>query len=115
MTGVDVFEYNGRDYQPTMHFRSWRVAFLNYGDSEEETKFHQMERHLLTDEVFVLLQGEATLIIDLDKKKLPMEKNKIYNIKQGVWHAIFMSEDAKVLIVEEHSTSTENSEYVEVH
>ncbi len=114
MEGVEIFEYNGRDYQPTMHFQSWRVAFLNYGDDEEEKKFHRLERHLLTDEVFVLLQGEATLVIGRDCKKLKMDKNKIYNIKAGVWHAIFMSEDAKVLIVEEHSTSTENSEYVEV-
>lgn len=43
-----------------------------------------------------------------------METGKIYNVKKGVWHQIFVSRDAKVLIVENHNTAAENSEYMQV-
>ena len=37
----------------------WSVAFLRYG--EKFAEYNQMERHLESDEVFVLLEGKATL------------------------------------------------------
>lgn len=111
MQEVEIFDYDGPNYDPTMNFESWRVAFLNYGDETEESKLRFLERHRKTDEVFVLLTGEATLILGMDMKRLPMEKYKIYNVKKDAWHSVFMSEDAKILIVENHDTAAENSEY----
>lgn len=108
---VEIYEYNGQNYNPTMNSDSWRVAFLNYGDATEKSKLTFLERHHLTDEVFVLLNGEATLIIGKDMKYMEMETGKIYNIKKDVWHSVFMSPQSKILIVENHNTSTENSEY----
>ena len=43
-----------------------------------------------------------------------MEKNKVYNVKHAVWHAITTSEDAHVLVVENDNTSKDNSEYMDV-
>ena len=40
-----------------------------------------------------------------------MQTGKLYNVKKGAWHALLMERDAKVLIVENHSTGPENSEY----
>ena len=60
----------------------------------------------------MLLEGEATLIIGLEKNLVPMEKHKIYNVKKGVWHNIKVSKDAKVFIVENDNTTYDNSEYV---
>lgn len=108
---VEIYEYNGQNYNPTMHSDSWRVAFLNYGDATEKSKLSFVERHHLTDEVFVLLNGEATLLLGLDRKEMVMEKGKIYNILKDAWHSIYMTPEAKVLIVENHNTSSENSEY----
>ena len=51
---LEIFDYTGAGYDPTMHFDTWRVAFLNYCDDFEREKFCRMERHMLTDEVFVL-------------------------------------------------------------
>ena len=111
---LEIFDYNGPGYDPTMHFGAWRVAFLNYGERFERENFTQMERHLKTDEVFVLLSGRATLVIGEQKQEYDMEPGKIYNVKQGVWHQILCSKDAKVLIVENHDTSVENSEYMDI-
>ena len=107
---LEVFEYNGDGYNPTMNFESWRVAFANFGEHFDRKRYNYLERHLLTDEVFVLISGEASLVIGKDFRETVMEKGKIYNVKKGVFHALLMSEDAKVLIVENHNTSSCNSE-----
>lgn len=40
-----------------------------------------------------------------------MRIGNIYNVKKGVYHALLMEKDAKVLIVENHNTSRDNTEY----
>lgn len=111
MKDIEIFEYNGVGYDPTMNFGAWRVALANYCEKFDKNTYTYLERHMLTDEVFVLLWGEATLITGKEFTETPMEAGKIYNVKKGAWHALSMSKDAKVLIVENHDTTRENSEY----
>ena len=108
---LEIYEYTGEGYERTMNFEHWRVALANFGESFDREKFCKIERHMLTDEVFVLLMGKATLIIGEDLKQVEMKPGKIYNVKAAVWHACWMSEDAKILIVENHNTSKDNTEY----
>ena len=110
---LEILDYMGDGYSPIMHFDEWRVAILRYAERFDRQSPIRLERHLLTDEVFVLLEGSATLFIGESMEEYPMESHKIYNVKQGVWHRIVTSEDAKVLIVENHNTSKDNSEYCE--
>ncbi len=110
--GLEIKDYTGEGYDPTHCFGAWCVAFLNC--AERFDKITYMERHLLTDEVFVLLSGTAELWIGKEATVVPMEKNLIYNVKQGVWHSIRVSRDAKVLIVENSDTAKENSEYFDL-
>lgn len=111
---LEIFEHNGADYDPTMHFGTWRVALLNYAERFDEKNFNMVERHFETDEVFVLLWGEGTLVVGEELDRVVMETGKIYNVKAGVWHQILVSRDAKVLIVENDNTVVENSEYKKV-
>ena len=67
---------------------------------------------MLTDEVFVLLEGKAALVVGEEKNVYQMEKFKIYNVKKAMWHGTAMSPDAKILIVENHNTSADNSEKI---
>ena len=110
MEGLDIIDYTGAGYKPAMAFGAWRVAFLNYAECYD--KIMKIERHMETDEVFMLLEGEATLIIGLEKTPVKMEKHKIYNVRKGIWHNIKVSEGAKVFIVENDDTTRENSEYI---
>lgn len=112
MNELEIYEYNEEGYKPMVAFESWRVAFLNYAERFDKNGIEKLERHTLTDEVFVLLEGKAVLIIGEDAKEYKMERNKIYNVKKGVWHAIAVTPDAKVLIVENDNTSKDNSEYI---
>lgn len=108
----EIYEYDGIGYERTMNFESWRVALLNY--EERFDVITKLEKHVLTDEVFVLLQGSATLIIGEEQILEPLEHCKIYNVKKGVWHALKISKDAKVLIVENHNTSLDNTFYLDI-
>ncbi len=107
---IEIFDYTGTGYEPTMNFGEWRVAFMKYSDTLSAVTTY--ERHMLTDEVFVLLEGKATLVVGEEKTVYKMEKFKIYNVKKATWHSTVMSPDAKILIVENHNTSANNSEKV---
>ena len=109
---LETFEYDGIGYKRGITFEEWTVAVLNW--EERFDKIEKLERHNLTDEVFILVEGEATLIIGEEMICVPMEKNKFYNVKAAVWHAVKVSRDAKIIIVENSNTSKENSEYLPV-
>lgn len=111
MNGIEVFKYDGAGYHPAMHFEEWRVAIANFGEHFDKENYCYLERHLMTDEVFVLLSGKAALVTGKEFTEIPLIPGNIYNIKKGAWHALLMEQDAKVLIVENHNTSRENSEY----
>ena len=110
--GLEILEYGGKGYDRTMHFGEWRVAFLNWAEKFDKGSDFPAERHLLTDEVFVLLAGSATLYIGAELAPVRLEPEKLYNVWAGVWHKVAVSRDAKLLIVENHSTGPENSEYM---
>ena len=107
--GLEISEFNGSGYDRTMIFKTWCVAFLTQDD--EYTTNTYIERHLETDEVFVLLKGKGTLFIGMERIPVEMEPCKIYNVTAGTWHNIVVSEDASVLIVENSDTDKSNSEY----
>lgn len=117
---VEVRQYSGPGYKPLVDFGAWRVAALNYLEENKPHLINRFERHLETDEVFVLLLGQAVLLIgggDDEVERIffqPMEMGKVYNIKARTWHSILMSLDASVLVIENQNTSTENSCYVEL-
>ncbi len=110
--GMEIKEHIGEGFAKLVFYQGWRVAMIHYADHFDQKNIKRYERHMETDEVFVLLKGEATLIVDGEEYK--MEPEKLYNIKAGTWHAIYMSKDASVLIVENADTSPDNSEYQEI-
>lgn len=110
--GIQIKEHTEAGFAKIVIFDTWRVAMIHYADIYDEKNIHRYERHMLTDEVFVLLEGSATLIVD--GVKYPMEKGKLYNVEKATWHAIFVSKDASVLIVENANTSPDNAEYMEI-
>jgi len=107
---LDIFQPTREGYAAVHSFESWRVAYLTY--AERFDNITRLERHTKTDEIFVLLEGSAVLLIGEDTKQMKMEKNKMYNVKKGVWHNVKVSKDALLMIVENDDTSADNSEYI---
>ena len=108
---MDVHKFDGGGFSRLVQFEGWTVAFLRY--NERFSAFTTLERHTETDEVFVLLEGEAELFIGKEER-VKMEKNTVYNIHKNVWHHIVVSKDATVLVVENSNTTAENTERVMV-
>ncbi len=114
---LKVSAYDAAGYAPVVDFQTWRVAMLNYIDELEPDQIDNFQCHSETDEVFVLLSGKCILFCaEVDEQNnitditsWDMEINKTYNIKRGVYHTHTLSEDAKVLIVENRDTDDSNS------
>ena len=114
---LEIRDYDGEGFKPLIFFGSWRVAMLRYLDELQPDHIKTMERHMETDEVFVLLRGRGTLVLGGNASKCegvmpqPMETSRLYNVKCKTWHAVLLSHDASVLLVENGDTGEANSEY----
>jgi ureidoglycolate hydrolase len=114
---LEISEFTGFGYQPLIDFGTWRVAILRFNDDAFPEKISFVERHNETDEVFVLLAGQAVLFLGEGDPQVValqpqvMESGKLYNFKRGAWHTVVMSRDCSILLVENCDTSTANSDY----
>ena len=103
---IEKKTFDGVDFKVVHQFEGWKIGFLKFSD--RFSKFDRLERHMLTDEVFILLSGEAMLYTDTEQ--MEMQKNFVYNIPKAEWHHIVVSEDAYVMVVENSSTCDDNTE-----
>jgi hypothetical protein len=114
---LEMHEYLGEGYKPLIDFNCWRVAVLRYLDELRPDRISYFERHNETDEVFVLLQGQAVLFMgeggDTVDGMIPytMKPGIFYNVRCGAWHTVALSRDATILLVENRDTARENSSY----
>ena len=110
MAGLEIYDYKDEGYERQVSFGEWTVALANYTDKWKRGNTKYIERHLKTDEVFVLLSGVGSLLIGEEMTEVKMEHGRLYNVKAGEWHQLVVEEDAKILIVENADTSSENTE-----
>lgn len=114
---LEIREHHGPDYKPLIDYHSWRVALMNYTADLLPEKISRMQKHTETDEVFVLLAGHCILFLGEGDDRaacihaVDMEPFKLYDVKKNCWHSHTFSEDAKVLIVENHDTVESNSPF----
>lgn len=114
-TAIEITDFPTTDYEPLVDYDGWRVAVLAYCENTTLPKIQSMQKHELTDEVFVLIRGNCTLLtagnggkpayINVQK----LEKYKVYNVKKGFWHNHILDEEGIVLIVENKDTNDGNS------
>ena len=111
---LEISEKNSSGYHIINFFESWRVAIYN---EKPEYLANYMERHLETDEVFILLKGKCKLFVSEeinqieDIKIVEMLPINFYNVKSNIWHNIMLYDGGSVAIVENHNTSKLNTEY----
>ena len=114
---IDIIEYTGPGYMPLVDFSQWRVAILNFDEKYLIKNINYFQKHDETDEVFVLLAGNCTLLAAdeneiLNITAIKMEPLKVYNIEKGILHSHILSEDAKILVIENIDTTVQNSPVV---
>lgn len=115
MNGIERTKIQHQGYLPLIDYETWRVAVLNYCLDVRLDQLVTMQRHLETDEVFVLLEGNCVLFSGgngghpEEIQWVKMEKNQLYNVKKGVWHTHTLDEEGSVLIIENQDTTDDNS------
>ena len=98
--GLSVRAWNGNGYKPVVRFGAWCFAELNHDAKFAAENLSYRERHLKTDEAFVLIDGKAKLLVGEKLSSVEMMRNKIYNVRAGAWHQIVTEPGARVLVVE---------------
>ncbi|MCG8580047.1 MAG: hypothetical protein MI866_09030 [Bacteroidales bacterium] len=114
---IEKYREAGDGYHPFLIRDGWQVAQLNYDDNQKVENIKKLDVHLKTDEVFVLLKGQAVLITASIENNRPlfelelMKSGITYNVPQDVWHNIAMLKGSEVLIVEKSDTHLSDFEF----
>lgn len=115
--GSDVIALKNKEpgFHVLLSNENWRIAVSNLVEDEIPSC---LEKHLETDEVFVLLKGEGILLeagadtVPNAIRNVKMELNDVYNVPKGVWHSHQMKAGSQLLIVENTDTGDHNSQKV---
>lgn len=90
----------------------FKCAFITHSPYYAFGEVDHMKRHNNTDEIFVLLSGNAVLLImeDDEIRKFDMEQGSAYNVCRSTWHYLAVSEDARVFVAEGADTDETNTD-----
>lgn len=105
---MQIIESKDEGYKTVHVFESWRIGLIRR--NERFSKFEELERHMKTDEAFILLEGGATLYDEENNYR--MESGKIYNFRKGEYHHVVIDEDGLVMVVENADTTADNTEKI---
>lgn len=111
--GLDVHEFSKPGYQPLVYSHDWMVALLNFENIMRLEKALEIERHVKTDEVFILLQGKAAFYLvegDHPFEVVELKPGLIYNVRAGTWHNLLATEQARFAIIENRDTDKSDTE-----
>ena len=113
ITGLQISQWDQESYKPLVFSQDWQVAILNWDPFAEVEAVERVERHILTDEVFVLLKGSGALVIAAPEglRVVNAVRGTVYNVIQGAWHTVIGSHDSSWLIVEKKDTHLGDTEY----
>ncbi len=115
---VLTYEYTGLGMSRVFETAEWTVGIKNWKPQSDPTGIDCLERHNLTDELFVLLEGKCDLLFANEENgtlvfnKQPMEPGKVYNIPATLWHNAVMEKGTKMVLIENASTGPANTDVV---
>ena len=116
---IQILRHGAEGFARLYENENWTVALKNAGPSNCREAVVTLERHNQTDELFLLLSGNAVMmegtvenetVTGITEKK--MESGCIYLIPHGVWHNTWMEPGAKFVIIENADTSYDNTDVI---
>lgn len=96
---------------------TWMAGIKNYKPQNSIGSFGVLERHLQTDESFVLVDGTCCLLVrrlDGSFGAALMKQGAMHTVPAGAWHATITKPGAKLAIIERSGTNMDNSEIMEL-
>ncbi len=101
----------GSGFDVAHEFEGWKIAYITSAKQYGELKV--VKRHVQTDEVFILLEGSATLYTadgDNPLEVTHLEKEKLYVVEKNTWHHLKVIDKAVIIVIENSNTSKDNTE-----
>jgi hypothetical protein len=109
---LEVYEYVGEGYSPLVLNHDWQTAILNWEPAADASNLNEIERHIQSDEVFVLWRGKGAIVI-MEEDGLRMVEaipGTVYNVPIGTWHTIIGDRGSSWIIVENRDTHLHDTE-----
>jgi mannose-6-phosphate isomerase-like protein (cupin superfamily) len=113
---VQQYTHKGEGFLRQYENSEWTIAIKNHTKASGEEYVKHLEKHLETDEFFILLQGKCIMISAAEENDglkfefIDMQIGTLYMIPQDLWHNTITYEDTKLVVVENANTSWDNSE-----
>lgn len=120
MQKIQEYTYEGKGLTRVFENEKWMVGIKNWKPENDITGITCLERHNITDELFVLLSGRCTLLYaneteeGLKIEKAEMEPMKVYNIPTGLWHNTVTEPGVKLILIEDSACSGANSDVLDL-
>ena len=120
MKKIQEYTYEGKGLTRVFENEKWTVGIKNWKPENDITGLTCLERHNITDELFILLAGRCTLLYANETEnglvidKVEMEPKKVYNIPTGLWHNTVTQPGVKLILVEDSACSGENSDVLDL-
>ena len=114
---LKIIQIRESGYKTLYTFGTWKIAS---SVAIERERIRCMDRHLETDEAFVMLEGSGFLFTwggedrPMQTRGTVLELNHVYLVPRGTWHAHVWKQQTKVLIVENADTGAWNSETIPI-
>ena len=120
MQKIQEYTYEGKGLTRVFENEKWMVGIKNWKPENDITGLTCLERHNITDELFILLAGRCTLLYANETEnglvidKVEMEPMKVYNIPTGLWHNTVTQPGVKLILVEDSACSGENYDVLDL-
>ena len=114
------YAFEGEGLTRVFENEKWMVGIKNWKPMNDIANINNLERHNETDELFILLNGQCTLLYanetadGLDIQAVRMEPLKVYNIPRTLWHNTVTQKDTKLALIEDSSTGSANSDNLDL-
>lgn len=113
---IKSYEFGEAGLSRVYENEKWMVGIKNWKPANDHANIDCLERHNETDELFVLISGRCVLLFadekggELEIGATVMEPMKVYNIPRSLWHNTVTMKDTKLILIEDSSTSSKNSD-----
>lgn len=101
-------------YLPVLKNDHYLCAYITHADNHAYGKVSKVERHLTSQEIFLLLKGKGTLLTaDPDFTETHIDHLEVgvpFCVDAGVWHYLALSEDALLFLIENNDVNAQNSQ-----
>ena len=111
------YAYEGEGLTRVFENEKWMVGIKNWKPANDIANLDNIERHNITDELFILLAGHCTLLFANEKEDgslafdyVEMEPMKVYNIPCTLWHNTITQHDTKLALIEDSACGSANSD-----